>query len=182
VRRLALLLASAALAFSVAAGARADEIGAPPAAGQPAPAFRLQDQQGAWHTLEQYAGKWLVLYFYPKDDTPGCTKQVCAFRDEITRVRAAGAEVVGVSVDDVASHEAFAKKHSVPFALLADVDQSTAKAYGVLVSKLGFSYARRDTFVIDPQGRVAKHYASVDPVENVGQVLEDLARLKAAAK
>jgi peroxiredoxin Q/BCP len=153
-----------------------------PAVGAAAPAFELQDQKGAWHTLDEYKGKWLVLYFYPKDGTPGCTKQVCAFRDEITKVRAAGAEVVGVSVDDVKSHEEFAKEHKVPFTLLSDHEKTAAKAYGVLASRLGFEYARRDTFVIDPQGRIAKHYQDVDPEKNVNQVLADLDGLKAAAK
>jgi peroxiredoxin Q/BCP len=158
--------------------ARAGEAsGPPPAVGSAAPDFRLQDQKGEWHTLGEYAGKWLVLYFYPKDGTPGCTKQVCAFRDEIVKVQKAGAVVVGVSLDDVASHEEFAEKHSVPFSLLADTNQEMAKAYGVLTSKLGFSYTRRDTFVIDPQGRIAKHYRDVDPEQNVKQVLEDLAEL-----
>jgi peroxiredoxin Q/BCP len=152
-----------------------------PAVGSAAPPFKLQDQHGAWHSLDEYEGKWLVLYFYPKDATPGCTKQVCAFRDHITKVRDAGAEVVGVSVDAVASHEKFAKEHNVPFSLLADVDKTTAKSYGVLASRMGFEYARRDTFLIDPQGRIAKHYESVDPEKNVTQVLEDLAGLKAAA-
>jgi peroxiredoxin Q/BCP len=152
-----------------------------PAAGASAPAFRLQDQSGAWHTLDGYAGKWLVVYFYPRDGTPGCTKQVCAFRDSIAKVRQAGAEVVGVSVDDVESHKEFADEHRVPFPLLADEDKSMAKAYGVLTSKLGFQYARRDTFLIDPQGKVAKHYADVDPEQNVAQVLEDLARLRSSA-
>ena len=169
------------LALALALPAFAADENAPPAVGSHAPAFRLQDQNGAWHTLGEYSGQWLVLYFYPKDFTPGCTKEVCAFRDWITKLRAAGAEVVGVSLDDVASHEKFAKEHQVPFSLLADSSQSTAKAYGVLSSKLGFSYARRDTFVIDPQGRIAKHYTDVDPEKNVGQVLDDLAGLKAAA-
>jgi peroxiredoxin Q/BCP len=166
------------LALSLPAFA-ADE--AAPAVGSAAPAFRLQDQNGAWHTLDEYRGRWLVLYFYPKDFTPGCTKEVCAFRDSITKVRAAGAEVVGVSLDDAASHSKFAKEYRVPFALLADPTQQTAKAYGVLTSKLGFHYARRDTFVIDPHGRIAKHYVAVDPDENVKQVIQDLAGLKAAA-
>jgi peroxiredoxin Q/BCP len=174
-----IIAALLALLFTLPAAVA--DAGPAPAAGTPAPDFKLQDQHGAWHTKGQYAGKWLVLYFYPKDGTPGCTKQVCAFRDEITKVRAAGAEVVGVSVDAVASHEKFAKEHNVPFPLLADVDKNTAKAYGVLTSKLGVEYARRDTFVIDPQGKIAKHYQDVDPEENVTQVLDDLASLKAAA-
>jgi peroxiredoxin Q/BCP len=169
-----LFLALVALALPACAG---EESGAPPAVGSAAPAFELQDQKGEWHTLDQYAGKWLVLYFYPKDGTPGCTKQVCAFRDEIAKVQKAGAVVVGVSLDDVASHKEFAEKHSVPFSLLSDADKSMAKSYGVLTSKLGFSYTRRDTFLIDPQGKIAKHYPDVDPEQNVKQVLEDLAKL-----
>jgi len=169
------LFAFGALALACGAG----EVGPPPAVGAAAPAFALPDQNGAMHRLGDYAGKWLVVYFYPKDGTPGCTKEVCAFRDDITRVRKAGAEVVGVSVDDVASHTKFAEEHQVPFPLLADVDKSMSRAYGVLTSKFGFPVARRDTFLIDPQGKVAKHYPDVDPVQNVGQVLQDLERLGA---
>ena len=172
----------ALIALACALPAWAADVKGAPETGAAAPAFKLQDQHGAWHTLDEYEGKWLVLYFYPKDNTPGCTRQVCAFRDSIDKVRAAGAEVVGVSVDDVASHEKFAKEHNVPFTLLSDPDKSAAKAYGVLVTKLGFQYARRDTFVIDPNGRLAKHYPDVDPDKNVEQVLADLAGLKAAAK
>jgi peroxiredoxin Q/BCP len=169
-----------ALAVSLAGSALAEAMVAP-AVGDAAPAFQLPDQKGVVHTLDQYRGRWLVLYFYPKDNTPGCTKQVCAFRDHITKVRAAGAAVLGVSVDDVASHEKFATEHKVPFPLLADTDRTTARAYGVLTSKLGMKYARRDTFLIDPQGKVAKHYENVDPEKNVTQVLADLEGLKAAA-
>jgi peroxiredoxin Q/BCP len=184
-----LLLALAALAPLVSAAEETaappapalEQTAAPPAVGSAAPRFELPDQTGVLHALDRYAGKWLVLYFYPKDGTPGCTQQVCAFRDDITKVRQAGAEVVGVSVDDVASHAKFAAEHRVPFPLLADVDKSTARAYGVLVSKSGFEYARRDTFVIDPQGRIARHYRDVDPLENVAQVLRDLAELRSAA-
>src|SRR5215468_10463127 len=173
---LGLLLAVLLLPLACGAG----DVPQPPAAGSPAPAFSLPDQTGTPHTLASYAGKWLVLYFYPKDGTPGCTKEVCAFRDSIARVRAAGAEVVGVSVDDVDSHKKFAEQHQVPFPLLADSDKSVSRAYGVLTSKFGFQYSRRDTFVIDPQGKVAKHYPDVDPEQNVGQVLADLAQLQAA--
>ncbi len=152
-----------------------------PQPGQPAPAFRLQDQDGKWQSLEDNRGTWLVLYFYPKDFTPGCTTEVCAFRDDVTQLRAAGARVLGVSVDDVKSHAEFAAKYHVPFPLLSDANKEVAKRYGVLTSKLGFSYARRDTFVIDPKGNVARHYENVDPKENVKQVLADLAALKAGA-
>ena len=167
------------LLVGLASAGSAEEVAAPPAVGSAAPAFELQDQTGARHTLASYAGKWLVLYFYPKDGTPGCTKEVCAFRDSISKVQRAGAEVAGVSLDDVDSHKEFAEKHKVPFPLLADVDGSTSKAYGVLTSKLGFRYARRDTFLIDPHGKIAEHYPDVDPEKNVSQVLDDLARLGA---
>ena len=173
-------LVSLLLLLGAALAAHADDVPPPPAVGAAAPAFSLPDQNGVTRSLASYAGKWLVLYFYPKDGTPGCTKEVCAFRDSIARVRAAGAEVVGVSLDDVDSHKKFAEQHQVPFPLLADADQSVSRAYGVLTSKLGFHYARRDTFVIDPGGQVAKHYADVDPEKNVGQVLADLAQLGAA--
>jgi len=148
-----------------------------PTDGQAAPEFRLQDQKGEWHTLAQHGGKWIVLYFYPKDFTPGCTKQVCTFRDDVIALRKAGAEVLGVSLDDVKSHAEFAEKYHVPFPLLSDNTQATAKAYGVLTSKMGMTYAKRETFLIDPTGKVAKHYRDVDPEKNSKQVLADLAVL-----
>jgi peroxiredoxin Q/BCP len=152
-----------------------------PEAGQFAPDYRLQDQKGDWHTLAQERGTWVVLYFYPKDFTPGCTTEVCTFRDDIVALRKAGVDVFGVSLDDVASHAEFAEKYHVPFRLLSDADRTTAKAYGVLTSKLGFGYARRETFLIAPDGKVAKRYKDVDPKENSKQVLADLAALKKAA-
>ena len=157
----------------------ADAASEGPAVGTAAPDYRLQDQKGKWHSLADRKGKWTVLYFYPKDFTPGCTTQVCTFRDDIIALRKAGAEVFGVSLDDVKSHAEFAEKYHVPFALLSDADQSVAKAYGVLTSKLGMSYARRETFLIDPAGLVAKRYTDVDPKENSAQVQADLARLTA---
>ena len=170
------------LALCTAATA-ADEAAAPaPQLGEPAPPLRLQDQKGTWHTLEQYRGKWVVLYFYPKDFTSGCTTQVCAFRDDIAKLQAQDAQVLGVSVDDVKSHEEFAEKYHVPFPLLSDASKEVAARYGVLTSRLGFSYARRDTFLIDPSGRISKHYEDVDPEKNVGQVIADLSALRASAR
>jgi peroxiredoxin Q/BCP len=168
--------------WSTHAFAADEPASAPPQVGQPAPAFKLQDQAGTWRTLEQYRGSWLVLYFYPKDFTSGCTTQACAFRDDVTKLREAGAQVVGVSVDDVKSHAEFAEKHHLPFPLLADTSKEVARRYGVLTSRLGFEYARRDTFLIDPNGVVSKHYENVDPEKNVQQVLTDLAALKSAAR
>ena len=152
-----------------------------PTVGQPAPAFKLQDQDGKWHSLSDYKGKWVALYFYPKDDTPGCTKQACAFRDNVFAFDKEGAVIVGVSVDDVESHKKFAEKHGLPFTLLADADKTVAKQYGVLRNFGVMEVARRDTFLIDPQGRVAKHYESVDPEQNSKVVLEDIKVLKAGA-
>lgn len=171
-----MLLSVLLLLFAVPAFAADAEAG--PAVGQAAPEFRLQDQKGEWHTLAEERGKWVVLYFYPKDFTPGCTTQVCAFRDDIIQLRKAGADVFGVSLDDVKSHAEFAQKYKVPFRLLSDADSSVAKNYGVLTAKLGVNYARRETFLIDPEGRIAKRYVDVDPKENSKQVLADLAALK----
>ncbi len=153
-----------------------------PEAGDAAPAFRLQDQAGQWHTLDEYRGKWLVLYFYPKDNTPGCTTQACELRDNIFAFRKAGATILGISVDDVDSHKKFAEEHGLPFTILADPTKETAKAYGVLVKMMGmFELAQRDTFIIDPQGRIARHFAKVDPKGHSELVLKELAALQAKA-
>jgi peroxiredoxin Q/BCP len=151
-----------------------------PAVGGPAPEFKLQDQAGKWHSLADYRGKWVALYFYPKDDTPGCTTQACSFRDNVFAFDKEGAVILGVSVDDVASHKAFAEKHGLPFTLLADADKSVTRSYGVLKNYGVMEVARRDTFIIDPQGRIAKHYESVDPKDHSKLVLEHIKALKAA--
>jgi len=175
--RFAMLVAATAITFQIHAQDSA------PGVGSSAPGFKLQDQKGDWRTLDQYRGKWVVLYFYPKDDTPGCTTEVCTFRDDVLKLRKEGAEVLGVSLDDIKSHAAFAEKYHVPFPLLSDNSQATAKAYGVLTysEKYKMSFAKRETFLIDPAGKVAKHYVDVDPKENSGQVLADLATLKKGA-
>lgn len=150
-----------------------------PALGAPAPEFKLQDQNGKWHELKDYQGKWVALYFYPKDQTPGCTTQACEFRDNIFAFRDAGAVILGVSVDDVESHKKFSEKHGLPFPILADADKKTAKEYGVLKRFLGtFELARRDTFLIDPQGKIVRHYADVDPKGHSQVVLKDIKELQ----
>lgn len=177
-RRTALLLMLTLLAGLFAPAFAADAPSALPQVGQPAPDFHLQDQNGKWHTPADHHGRWLVLYFYPKDFTPGCTTQVCTFRDDVAKLRKAGADVVGVSLDDVKSHAEFAAKYHVPFPLLADSDKKVAAAYGVLTSKMGMQYAKRTTFLIDPEGNVAKVYQDVDPEKNSGQVQADLSSFK----
>jgi len=147
------------------------------AVGETAPSFRLQDQKGSWHSLEQYSGKWVVLYFYPKDDTPGCTKEACAFRDNIFAFEDIGAVILGVSLDDVASHEAFAEKYSLPFSLLSDAESTTAANYGVLKKMGPFTFAKRQSFIIDPAGNIAKHYEQVDAESHSAEVLADLKTL-----
>ena len=151
-----------------------------PEAGTPAPDFALQDQHGRLHRLQDYRGSWLVVYFYPKAFTPGCTDQVCAFRDDIIALRKAGAKIVGVSLDDVASQAEFADKYQVPFPLLSDAAKQAATAYGVLAWREGRGdYSRRETFLIDAQGTVARRYRDVDPEQNVTQVLADIAAIEA---
>ena len=150
-----------------------------PADGTVAPEFKLQDQKGQWHTLADHKGKWVILYFYPKDATPGCTTEACNFRDQVFKLREAGADVLGVSLDDVKSHAEFAEKYKLPFPLLADTGKDASKAYGVLTSTLGCSHAKRETFIISPKGLIAKHYEGVDPKVNAQQVLTDLETLKA---
>lgn len=165
------------LTVAALAATWASAVHAGPAVGEPAPAFRLQDQSGAWHTLDQYRGRWVALYFYPKDGTPGCTTEACAFRDNIFTFEEMGAVVLGVSLDDVESHAEFAEKHSLPFSLLADVDGKVADAYGVLGIFGSMRLAKRQSFVIDPDGNIALHYGKVDPDSHSEDVLADLKRL-----
>jgi len=161
----------------IAAAAGAPQVGAL------APAFKLQDQTGKWHSLSDYKGHWVALYFYPKDDTPGCTTQACSFRDNVFAFKKENAVILGISVDDVASHKAFAEKHGLPFTLLADPDKAVTREYGVLKTYMGvMEMARRDTFLIDPDGKVAKHYESVEPEGHSQVVLDDIKALKAAKK
>src|SRR5262249_41747567 len=146
--------------------------------GKQAPDFSLQDQDGKTHTLEQYRGKWVVLYFYPKDMTPGCTVEACSFRDNEARLTAAGAVVLGVSADTVKSHGKFAEKYQLPFPILADVDKAVCKAYHSYGEKkfMGrtFDGILRNTFLINPRGEVVKVYEGVKVKVHVDEVLSDL--------
>lgn len=171
------VLALAGVALAWFGTARADA----PAVGQAAPDFRLQDQEGQWRTLADYRGKWVALYFYPKADTPGCTTEACEFRDNVFAFEAAGATIIGVSIDAVKDQKKFAEKYSLPFPLLADTEGTTAAAYGVVNNIMGLKLAKRQSFIVDPEGRIARHYTQVDPKTHSRQVLADLKELQAAA-
>jgi peroxiredoxin Q/BCP len=145
--------------------------------GQPAPEFELPDQDGQLHSLEDYRDRWVVLYFYPKDDTPGCTTEACEFRDNIFAFQKLNVQILGVSLDDVASHKRFAEKHDLPFPLLADPEGTSAEAYGVKTKFAGMTLAKRQTFIIDPDGILAKHYEKVKPATHSAEVLAELETL-----
>ena len=151
------------------------------APGNLAPEFELSDQDGRLHSLEDYRNQWVVLYFYPKDQTPGCTTQACEFRDNIFAFRDLNAQIIGVSLDDEASHKEFAEKHGLPFPLLADVEGTTSTAYGVKTRMFGMIVAKRQTFIIDPDGKIAKHYVEVEPDTHSAKVLADLKLLSTAS-
>ncbi len=149
-----------------------------PKIGEKSPDFNLPDSKGQSHSLAQYEGKWLVLYFYPKDDTPGCTKEACTFRDDLHKLESLGAIVVGVSVDDGRSHAEFAKKYNLPFALLSDKDGTVAQKYGALTNLGLVKMAKRYTFLISPDGILQKNYLSVDTSRHSQQIIDDLIKLK----
>ncbi len=146
--------------------------------GQSAPDFKLTDQHGKMHSLSDFHGKWLALYFYPKDDTPGCTKQACTFRDGLQELADLGAEVIGISVDDTNSHADFAKKYHLQFPLLADTAAEIAARYHSLINLGIVKFARRNTFLIDPQGKIARIYLSASAAQNSKEVIKDLKQLQ----
>lgn len=152
-----------------------------PRIGEQAPDFALLGDDGRQHTLSEFKGKKLVLYFYPKDDTPGCTKEACDFRDSMSRLEGAGAAIVGISGDDRNSHLKFKGKYHLPFLLLSDVDGKILKAYGVWKEKNLYGKRsmgiERTTYLIDEQGRIAKTYPKVRVEGHVDQVLNDLRSL-----
>ena len=145
--------------------------------GKPAPAFRLQDQAKKWHTPEQYRGKWLVIYFYPKDGTPGCTTEAKQFRDLYPQFQKNNAAVLGASLDDANSHAKFSNDLNLPFPLLADTEHQLASSFNV-VRNLGITkIAKRESFLIDPKGIIVYHYFSINSETHARQVLDDIQRL-----
>ena len=155
-----------------------------PAVGDPAPEVALPDENGTIHRLEDRRGRWTVLYFYPEDDTPGCTTEACQFRDLDTPMRDVGAEVWGVSADDATSHRRFREKFGLPFTLLSDVDRTVIERYGAWQEKslYGRRYMgiQRSTFLIDPDGRVAKVWPKVKADGHAAEVLAAIEVAKAA--
>lgn len=144
--------------------------------GNKAPEFQLKDGQGNIHQLSDYSGQTFVLYFYPKDNTPGCTKEACAFRDAYADFKQAGVEVIGISPDSEKSHTKFAEKFELPFTLLSDPDHKICEAFGVWGPKkyMGREYegVYRTTFVIGPDGMIKRVFENVKPTEHVEEVLQ----------
>jgi len=144
--------------------------------GDMAPSFSLRGNDGKMHKLTSFRSKYVVLYFYPKDETSGCTAEACTFRDNISAITNDGAKVIGVSVQDVKSHEDFTKKYGLNFLLLADPEKKVVKEYGVYNDK--WEVANRVTFIIDPKGKIVKIYPKVDPKDSATEVLAELKTLE----
>jgi thioredoxin-dependent peroxiredoxin len=172
------------LAFSIlllfALFAVAADAPQPPTAGSPAPAFTLPSQDGAQVALDQFKGKWVVLYFYPKDFTSGCTVEAHNFQRDIDKYSQKNAVIVGVSVDNVDSHKSFCTKEGLNFKLLADPDHSVVQKYGSVMEYNGNAMAARNTFLIDPNGVIKKVYLKVSPQGHSEEVLADLQQFESA--
>jgi peroxiredoxin Q/BCP len=148
-----------------------------------APNFNLKDSNGDTHQLADYAGKWVVLYFYPKDDTPGCTTEACSLRDARDDIAALGAEIIGVSKDDAGSHDKFKEKYTLNFTLLSDPDMKVITAYDAWGKKMfGKEGILRKTFIINPEGQVVKVYGRVTPLGHGEQVITELKSLQQNTK
>lgn len=150
--------------------------------GSTAPAINLPDQDGKQQKLSDYKGQYVLIYFYPKDDTPGCTKEACGLRDSFPNLKKLNAKVLGISADSVAKHKKFADKYELPFTLLADEDKEVCEKYGVwsqksMYGKLFFGI-NRTSFLVDPKGKIVRIYQKVKPVEHAAQVLSDLEELQ----
>lgn len=149
----------------------------------PAPHFNATDADGVMRSLDDYRGKWVVLYFYPKDDTPGCTIEACSLRDARDDIAELGAEVIGVSADDGTSHDKFKAKHNLNFTLLSDPEMTMIRAYGAWGPKqFGREGILRRTFIISPEGQVLKVYGRVTPLGHGDQVVGELKKLQAVAE
>lgn len=153
-----------------------------PVVGQTAPNFSLPDQEGKEHSLSSYTGKWVLVYFYPKDDTPGCTTEACKMRDNFPHIQNKKLVVLGISTDSVDSHKKFAQKYELPFTLLADEGKTVVNQYGVWGEKsfMGKKYmgTNRTSFLINPDGQIVKVYEKVNPAVHAEEVLADLTSMQ----
>jgi peroxiredoxin Q/BCP len=148
-------------------------------AGEKAPDFLLADGEGRMRQLGEWRGSWLILYFYPRDDTPGCTAEAKNFNDRLPELSELKTQVVGISVDNTESHRVFASRLGLNFTLLADTDGKVSRSYGALNDFAILKFAKRHTFLIDPDGRIAKVYRDVEPSLHAGEIIADLKRLRA---
>jgi peroxiredoxin Q/BCP len=162
--------------FAVRSARAADD--AVPGVGQPAPEFSLPSQEGKPVSLDGYRGKWVVLYFYPKDMTSGCTMEAHKFQEDLPKYKRDNAVILGVSVDSASSHKTFCTKEGLSFKLLSDEQKTTVAKYGSLGNYMGFKIAKRNTFLIDPDGKIAKVWTGVDPSNHSAEVLAALADLQ----
>jgi peroxiredoxin Q/BCP len=149
-----------------------------PQTGQSAPSFTLPSQEGSTVSLDSYRGKWVVLYFYPRDMTSGCTLEAHNFQQDLPKFNALHAVILGVSVDSVDSHKKFCTKETLTFKLLSDEDKKVVAEYGSLGNMMGFKIAKRNTFLIDPKGKIVKVWTSVDPSHHSEEVLAELSSLE----
>ena len=178
---LRILLLVVVLAVLVVLVPRLASRAAVPAEGSNAPDFTLPSQDGSPVSLKDYRGKWVVLYFYPKDQTPGCTREAHNFQSDQPKYAALDAVVLGVSVDSVASHKKFCANDGLNFKLLADTKHTVAESYGSLTNLGVVKFAARHTFLIDPDGKIVKAYTSVDPAKHSAEVLDELSQLQKTA-
>ena len=142
--------------------------------GKAAPEFKLKNSYGELVSLKEFKGEWLLVFFYPKDDTPGCTKEACSLRDNFAEIKKLNANVVGISIDSSNSHKEFKEKYNLPFMLLSDPEGETAKKYGALNNFFIFKLAKRQSFMIDPNGIVRRVYRDVSPTNHAQEIKNDL--------
>ena len=146
--------------------------------GLPAPNFKLEDAYGSVHSLSEYRGKWIILYFYPKDNTPGCTVEARHFKGDSDLYAEANAVILGINTDNAKRHQSFVSRYSLPFTLLIDENGEISQTYGALFKLGPVKFSKRHTFIINPEGLIAKIYRSVSPGKHSRQILEDLELLK----
>ncbi len=146
--------------------------------GQSAPAFTLPDSFNRHHSLTDYVGSWLILFFYPKDNTPGCTVEACNFRDRYPEIVIEHTQIIGINTDKSESHQKFIDKYQLPFTLLSDLDGKISAKYGALFKLGPIKFSKRQSYIIDPEGKIVKIYRKVTPSKHVTQVINDLKTLK----